>query len=117
MRRLETRLTPTLRGEFGSFWPDTTYAAALSRWAGSQPDKTAVVDGSRRLSYAQLDALVDRVAAGLAACGVGDSDVVSSQLPNVLESLVLCYATNRLGAIHNPIVPIYGAREIRFILA
>ncbi len=117
MSAIETRLTRALRAEFGSFWPGTTPAAALARWAARQPRKTAIVDGSRRLTYAELDALIGRVAAGLAACGVGSGDVVSSQLPNVLESALLCFATNRLGAIHNPIVPIYGAREIRFILA
>jgi cyclohexanecarboxylate-CoA ligase len=52
----------------------------------------------------------------LARCGVGKGDVVSFQLPNWLEAVVVHHATVRLGAVSNPIVPIYRAREVGFIL-
>lgn len=113
---IPTRLTPALRAEWASVWPDTTLSEVLRARARRHAGKPAVVDGHRRLSYGQLDALVDRVAGGLAALGVRPGDVVSSQLPNRSESAVLCFAAGRIGAAHNPIVPIYGARELRFIL-
>ena len=78
--------------------------------------KTAVVDDRERLTYGELDQLVTRVAAGLAARGIAAGEVVSCILPNRAEAVILFYAVNRLGAVLNPIVPIYGAREIRFIL-
>jgi len=94
-----------------------SFAAALSRHAGATPAKVAVVDDHRRLTYAALDALVDRVAGGLLARGVGPGDVVTSQLPNCVEALAVALAANRIGAIHNPIVTIYRHREVDFIRA
>ena len=119
MPRIPTpRLTPAMIAEFagGGYWPNRTLGDVLRQQAHARPDNTAVVDARTRLGYAALDRLVDRVAAGLAAHGVGVGDVVSSLLPNRAEAVVLLYAAARLGAALNPIVPIYGAREIRFIL-
>jgi cyclohexanecarboxylate-CoA ligase len=97
-------------------WPHTTFSAVLAQVAAALPEKTAVVDDRTRLSYRQLDRLASRAAAGLRELGVQAGEVVSSILPNRAEAVVLFYAVDRLGARLNPIVPIYGAREIRFIL-
>lgn len=94
----------------------TSFAGVLTEQAARSPDHVAVVDRDRRLTYRQLDDLVGQVAAGLHEMGIGPGDVVSSQLPNWLESGVLAFAANRLGAVHNPLSPILGARELRFIL-
>jgi cyclohexanecarboxylate-CoA ligase len=116
--RIPTRLTAAMAAEFSAsgHWPNVTLGDVLRREARARPEKTAVVDARTRLGYGALDRLVDRVAAGLTAHGVGAGDVVSSILPNRAEAVVLFYAVARLGAVSNPIVPIYGAREIRFIL-
>lgn len=92
-----------------------TFAKALARHAAADPGKIAVVDDHRRLTYGELDALVDRVAAALRSRGVGPGDVVSSHLPNCAEALAIALAANRIGAVHNPIVPIYRDREVNFI--
>jgi cyclohexanecarboxylate-CoA ligase len=42
--------------------------------------------------------------------------VVSWQLPTWIESMVLVAALSRVSAIQNPLVPIYRAREVRFIV-
>lgn len=93
------------------------FADALRRAAIRMPDKIAVVDDTRRLTYAELDARVDRTAAALAERGVGAGDVVTSQLPNCGEGLVICLAANRIGAVHNPVATIYRERELAFIRA
>ena len=92
-----------------------TFFAALARHAAATPRATAVVDDARRLTYAELDEFVDRVAAGLRARGVGPGDVVTSQLPNCAEAVAVALAANRIGAVHNPVVPIYREREVGFI--
>lgn len=91
------------------------FAAAVARTAARAPGKVAVVDDARRLTYAELDGLVDRIATGLLASGIGPGDVVSSKLPNLVEALALCLAANRIGAMHNPVVTILGEREVGFI--
>jgi cyclohexanecarboxylate-CoA ligase len=94
----------------------TSFAAALAEWARRQPTKLAVVDETRRLTYAELDDAVNGTGAALVDAGIEPGDVVSSQLPNGVESVLLCFAADRLGAIHNPMVPIYREREVSFII-
>ena len=58
----------------------------------------------------------ERAAAGLQAYGVGPGVNVSWQLPTWIESFVLVGALSRLGAVQNPILPIYRAKEVGFVL-
>ncbi|MGH7893659.1 MAG: AMP-binding protein, partial [Candidatus Binatia bacterium] len=113
-----TRLTAALASEWGrgGWWSNETFGALLATRARAAPAKTAVVDDSGRLAYGELAAIVDRVATGLAAMGVAQGDTISCIVPNRREAVVLFYAAARLGAVFNPIVPIYGAREIGFIV-
>lgn len=55
------------------------------------------------------------MAAGLLSLGVGDQSVVSWLLPNWREALYLVTALARLGAVQNPLLPIYRHREVAFI--
>jgi cyclohexanecarboxylate-CoA ligase len=69
-----------------------------------------------RLSYAELGHRADKIALGLLACGVGKGDVVAFQLPNWWEFTALFYACSRIGAVANPLMPIFRQRELRFML-
>jgi len=69
-----------------------------------------------RLSYAELGQCVDKIALGLLDCGVGKGDVVAFQLPNWWEFTALFYACCRIGAVANPLMPIFRQRELRFML-
>ena len=90
-------------------------ADALARAVAQTPTKVAVVDDTCRLTYAQLDELVARIACGLIARGAKPGDIVTSQLPSCVEAFALCLAVNRIGAVHNPVVMIYRDREVGFI--
>ena len=57
-----------------------------------------------------------RVALGLLELGVRPGDVVSYQLPNWTEFLVLHHAATRIGAVNNPLIPIYRDREVGFMV-
>jgi cyclohexanecarboxylate-CoA ligase len=76
----------------------------------------AIVEGAKRLTYAELGERAETMAAGLAALGVGAGDVVTMQLPNWWESSVVYQALCRLGGVVNPVVAIYRQRELRFII-
>jgi acyl-CoA synthetase (AMP-forming)/AMP-acid ligase II len=97
-------------------WAGRLVDESLHEIAREHPSRTAVVDRDRRLSYGELAAAVDRTAAALAALGVQRGDVVSFQLPNWAEATIVYFATVRLGAVGNPITPIYRGREVEFIL-
>jgi acyl-CoA synthetase (AMP-forming)/AMP-acid ligase II len=76
----------------------------------------AVDEHGTRLSFAELAARAERVAAALAERGVATDVRVSWQLPTWIESIVLVAALARLGAVQNPLLPIYREREIGFIV-
>ncbi|WP_244935105.1 class I adenylate-forming enzyme family protein [Acuticoccus sediminis] len=66
-------------------------------------DGEAVVDGGERLTYAELDERIARLAGGLAACGIGPGDRVAVRLGNSAAFVALVFAIARLGAILVPI--------------
>ncbi len=81
------------------------------------PDNLAVVDGERLLTAGEIIALAEGFAGSLAAAGVGPGDVVSWQVPNWWEAVVVALAVWRLGAVNNPVLMIYREHELRQILA
>ncbi|MCW2613883.1 MAG: acyl-CoA synthetase [Frankiales bacterium] len=86
------------------------------RTALRTPDKLALVDGEVRLSFAELDALVDRTAAAIADRGLVHGDRLALLSHNCWQYVVLMFATARLGVVLVPINCMLGAEEIGFIL-
>ena len=76
----------------------------------------AVDETGRRMTFGEYRDRSERAAAGLRAQGVGDGTVVSWVQPTTLEAMVLFGALRRLGAVQNPILPIYREREVGFIV-
>src|SRR5207244_7612676 len=87
----------------------------VERRAEATPDRVMLYDGDRATTFAQYQALAERAAAGLMGLGIGADVNVSWQLPTWTESAVLVGALCRLGAVQNPMLPIYRAREVSFI--
>jgi L-proline---[L-prolyl-carrier protein] ligase len=75
----------------------------LAEAAAARPEATAVVDGSRSLTYGDLDRESRRVAGALAAAGVRPGDRVGLLLPKSLEAVAALYGTLRAGAVCVPL--------------
>jgi cyclohexanecarboxylate-CoA ligase len=88
------------------------------RRAEETPERELAVDETgRRITFGAYRDRAERVAAGLATeHGVGEGDVVSWIQPSWIEAMVLFGALRRLGAVQNPIIPIYREREVGFIV-
>jgi acyl-CoA synthetase (AMP-forming)/AMP-acid ligase II len=85
--------------------------------ADATPEREMLVDDDgRRMTFGEYRDVCTSVAAGLAARGIGTGTRVSWQLPTWLESVVLVGALSRLGAVQNPMLPLYRARELEFIV-
>lgn len=114
----DTLLTPQriARETAAGHWRGRTITDFLDEQAEASPDKVAFVDSRRSITYGELRFLVDRVALGLVERGVGAGDVISFQLPNWIEWVVVHYAATRIGAISNPLIPIYREREVGFMV-
>ena len=86
------------------------------RTARRAPAKEAIVDGDVRLSFAELDAVVDRTAAALADAGLAPGDRLALLSHNCWQFAVLNFATARAGVVLVPINFMLGGDEIAFIL-
>ena len=95
-------------------WDGTTLSGRLADAAARRPARPAVIDrdGGAVHSYAELRRDVSTVAAWLDARGVGAGDVVSIQLPNWYEFVVVAVATQAVGGVINPLLPIYRRKEL-----
>ena len=84
----------------------------LSRTTTRYPDSQAIYFEGFRMTYLELDTLVDQFATSLAKLGVKKGDVVCIDLPNVPQYVIAHWATVRIGAISNPILPVNRFIEI-----
>ncbi len=75
-------------------------------------DKPALRCGDRAVSWRELDAEVDRVAAGLGALGLGDGDRVALLLPNTPELVCAYFGVLRAGLVAVPLNTTYTASEL-----
>jgi long-chain acyl-CoA synthetase len=96
-------------------------ADTVRRAARRNPDAIALIAGDERISWGDLDARVDAVAAGLAALGLaGDERAparVAVSLPNVPDFAVAYFGVLRAGLVAVPVGPGSTAREVRHVLA
>ena len=86
------------------------------RSARRLPDKVAIIDGDVRLTFAELDAAVDRTAAAMADAGLAKGDRLALLCHNCWQFAVLDFATARIGVVLVPVNFMLGADEIAFIL-
>jgi cyclohexanecarboxylate-CoA ligase len=104
-------------------WLDRTINDELDACVARCPDREALVavrveaGDTRRFTYRELATMADRIAVGLSRLGVVRDDVVSMQLPNWWQFTALYLACSRIGAVANPLMPIFRERELSFMLA
>jgi acyl-CoA synthetase (AMP-forming)/AMP-acid ligase II len=91
----------------------TTMWGLIEAAAEEHPERVLFSDGrGHSLTASALRARSEAVAAGL---GVRPGEVVSWQLPNGLDAIVVMAALARVGAVQNPVIPILGERDVRLI--
>src|ERR1700719_3134922 len=106
----------------GGFWVDKNFDEFLQQTVAATPGKLALLADradraeARRFTYAELGDLVARAAAALKRLGIGPGDVISVQLPNWWEFAVIALAAFRVGAVVNPLMPIFRERELSYML-
>ena len=88
----------------------------LAEAAERFPDRQALVCAGRRLSYAELNGVVDGLATGLQSVGVRRGDRVGIHLENSVEAVVGICASLRAGAVMVPINATTKAEKLGYIL-
>src|SRR5260370_16240604 len=79
------------------FWGGETLYAVAARHARATPDAFVVRDRHRRLTYAELVAAADRLAANPAAQGLRPGQRTPLWLPNRVETVIALLASSRNG--------------------
>ncbi len=78
-------------------------------------ERIAVVDAERELSYAELDARSNSLAATLIECGVKSGDRVGLLLEKSIESVIAIYGTLKAGATYVPLDDQAPVRRLAYI--
>src|SRR5215211_2913199 len=100
-----------MTSESGTFW-NLVEGAVLA-----QPERVVLSDDyGRALTTTDLRDAALQTAAALADVRVKADTVVSWQLPTMLETMVVMCALTRLGAVQNPIIPLWRENEVRHAL-
>src|SRR5262245_42914293 len=87
-------------------------ACLLEQQAHLTPDRIAVVCGEQRLPYAELEAMANQVANGLAALGLAPGDHIGLSCPNTPHFPVAYFAILKLGGVVVPLNVLLKPREI-----
>ena len=98
------------------WWKDQRFSDLLEARARTTPEREAISDARRRITYGQLWAEVKRFAEFLRRQGVRRGDVVTLQLPNRIEFPVVFFSLELIGAVANKISADFRAVEVEYIL-
>ncbi len=114
----KTLLTPDLIERFTSqgYWVDTTTNEALERNAREFPDKGALVDHRRCLTYREFYQMVQRLAAHWISLGLTRDDVIAVQLPNWVEYSIVVNSAIMVGIPFCHFHSDFRSKEVEFIL-
>jgi acyl-CoA synthetase (AMP-forming)/AMP-acid ligase II len=109
------------------WWTEETWTSHFARNVAERANSVCLVDAPGtvaslgrdpvRLTWAELDAAVDRCAGMFHAHGVAAGDVLGIQIPNSVELVITYLALNRLGAILSPYATAYRRHEIAQLAA
>ncbi|MGX1316330.1 amino acid adenylation domain-containing protein [Streptomyces calvus] len=97
--------------------PDDTVADLLAAQTARTPDAVALVFGEQALTYAELDARINRLARLLLARGAGPERAVALALPRSLDMVAALFAVLRTGAAYLPLDLDHPAERLRLMVA
>ncbi len=98
------------------FWEDGLLDDLIREQAVHRPEHPALVSGVERLTYAELNTRVDRLAAGLAELRICRGERVLVQLPNRPEYVVTVFALLRIGAVPILALPALGPADLESLV-
>jgi amino acid adenylation domain-containing protein len=112
----EARAALARAGDATPYPRDATLHALVAEQARLYPDAPAVEHGDRAMTYAELDALADRVALRLRGLGVGPEDRVGVAMERSPELVASLLGVLKAGAAYVALDPDYPAERLGFML-
>ncbi|MBM2831067.1 MAG: acyl-CoA synthetase (AMP-forming)/AMP-acid ligase [Dehalococcoidia bacterium] len=113
-----TRYTEEMTAEYlkKGYWESTTWPEVWARNAEKWPDREALADSKTRLTWAQANQLIDRLALSLLELGFKKDEVLVLQLPNCVELCLLRLACEKAGILCLPVLRTLRQKEMEYIL-
>jgi len=97
--------------------PESTTIPELIVWSVQEHAETvAIIDGERRITYAELGVLIDQAARAMVETGVNAGDTVAVWAPNRWEWIVAALAVSRAGATLVPVNTRFKGPEAAYVL-
>ena len=93
-----------------------TIVSLFRRQAKATPDKTAVVYQDKRFTYAELDAITDRLAVCIASKGLGTEDIVAVLIPRSEWMVIASLGVLKAGCAYQPLDPSYPKERLNFMM-
>ncbi len=93
-----------------------TVVSLFQRQAQATPQATAVIFGDKTFTYAQVDEISDRIAAFIAARGLGREDVVSVLIPRSEWMVIASMGVLKAGCAYQPLDPSYPPERLNFMM-
>ena len=93
-----------------------TLSQALTRSAKNFPDHTALNYMGKKITFKELDGLVNAFTRALQEMGIQPGDKVALCLPNIPQAMIANYAVFRIGAVAVQNNPLYTERELQYQL-
>jgi len=114
----QTRLATNAAAGFvkSGKWAGVTLFQQAAYQARTRGTATAIVDGSNSRTFDEIMQESQILAAWFCQFGLVPGEVISFQLPNWSETIVINLAASICGLVVNPIVPIYRDAEVGYIL-
>ena len=93
-----------------------TIVSLFRRQAKATPESIAVVYKDRTFTYAEVDAISDRIAGFVAAKGLGAEDVVSVLIPRCEWMAIASLGVLKAGCAYQPLDPTYPKERLNFMM-
>jgi long-chain acyl-CoA synthetase len=97
-------------------YEEITLSQALTRSAKNFPDHTALNYMGKKITFKELDGLVNAFARALKEMDIQPGDKVALCLPNIPQAIIANYAVFRIGAVAVQNNPLYTERELQYQL-
>ncbi|MFE7192728.1 (2,3-dihydroxybenzoyl)adenylate synthase [Kitasatospora sp. NPDC057541] len=94
------------------YWRGLPLGRLPEQWAARYGDRTALVDGTTRITYRELATRVESAATNLTVLGLEPGDNLLVQLPNCHQLVLLVLACARIGVAPVLLLPAHREREL-----
>ena len=93
-------------------YPRLSLGEVLRETARNHSEVSAIIYFGRRITYAELDGLVDKFTSVLQDLGVNKNDRIGILMPNIPQFVIAFYGALRAGAVCVTCSPLYKGREL-----